>query len=60
MSERLIGASAYATLDVDYLTDHVTNLVLAALGRLGPLGPYGEATDATEMGEVGVPCRGSR
>jgi TetR/AcrR family transcriptional regulator, regulator of cefoperazone and chloramphenicol sensitivity len=60
VSERLIGLEAYATLDVDYLTDHVTNLVLAALGRIDPLGPDGAAGNPTEPGEVGVPCRGSR
>jgi TetR/AcrR family transcriptional regulator, regulator of cefoperazone and chloramphenicol sensitivity len=32
VSERLIGPEAYRSLDLDYLTDHITSFSLAALG----------------------------
>ena len=32
IAERLIGGEAYAGLDLDYLTDHITDFTLAALG----------------------------
>jgi AcrR family transcriptional regulator len=38
VSERLIGPDAYAALDVDYLTDHVSRFCLAALGQAAPFG----------------------
>jgi len=40
--ERLIGPDAYETLDLDYLTDHITSFCLAALGCLPPLNKAGE------------------
>lgn len=38
ISERLIGREALASLDLDYLTDHITNFSLAALGLGPPIG----------------------
>ena len=40
--ERLIGPEAYGTLDLNYLTDHITSFCLAALGCLPPLNDAGE------------------
>lgn len=36
VSERLVGAEAYAALDLDFLTDHITTFTLAALGLSPP------------------------
>ena len=36
ISERLVGAEAFARLDLDYLTDHITRFTLAALGEAPP------------------------
>lgn len=44
MAERLTGPELFARLDLDYLTRHVTTLVLAALGRIEPLDAAGEAS----------------
>jgi AcrR family transcriptional regulator len=38
ISERLIGAQAFADLDLEYLTDHITRFTLAALGHEMPFG----------------------
>lgn len=46
-AERLIGPAAFAALDVDYLTDHITRVALAAVRA------------ARERAEEG-PCPGSR
>jgi hypothetical protein len=35
VTERLLGPEAYAALDLDYLSDHISRFSLAALG-LGP------------------------
>jgi TetR/AcrR family transcriptional regulator, regulator of cefoperazone and chloramphenicol sensitivity len=40
--ERLIGPEAYQSLDLDYLTGHITSFCLAALGCLPPLDDAGE------------------
>ncbi|MDX2036526.1 MAG: CerR family C-terminal domain-containing protein [Isosphaeraceae bacterium] len=37
ISERLIGAEAYARLDVDYISDHIARFTLAALGVEPPI-----------------------
>jgi AcrR family transcriptional regulator len=37
ISIRLVGDEAYAQLDPDYLTDHITSMVLAALGLAPPI-----------------------
>lgn len=37
ISERIIGAEAFAALDLDYLADHITRFTLAALGVLPPI-----------------------
>lgn len=42
ISERLIGAEAYASLDVAFLVDHISQFCLAAFGQLPALG---ESTD---------------
>jgi AcrR family transcriptional regulator len=36
ISERLVGPEAFASLDLDYLTDHITRFTLAALGHGAP------------------------
>ncbi len=36
VTERLIGSEAYETLDLDYLTEHITAFTLAALGLAAP------------------------
>ncbi len=41
ITERLIGPEAFAALDVDYLTDHISGLCLAALGLAPPLNEAG-------------------
>ena len=42
VSERLVGPVGYAALDLDFLTDHITQFTLAALGQGPPFGPDGE------------------
>ena len=42
ITERLIGPKAYAALDLDYLTDHISGFCLAALGLAPPLNAAGE------------------
>jgi AcrR family transcriptional regulator len=42
ISERLIGSDAYAELNVDYLTSHISAFCLAALGQAPPLNEAGE------------------
>jgi len=42
MSERLVGAEAFARLDLDYLTDHIAGVTLAALGAVAPFDESGE------------------
>ncbi|SRR5579883_2285204 len=42
VAERLIGPAAFAALDLDYLTDHITSFCLAALGSRPPRNPEGE------------------
>jgi AcrR family transcriptional regulator len=39
--ERLVGAEAFAALDLDYLTDHISGFCLAALGEAPPLNAAG-------------------
>src|SRR3954447_17308427 len=41
VAERLVGPEAYEALDLDYLTDHVSGLCLAALGLAPPLNEAG-------------------
>lgn len=43
ISERLVGAELYETLDLDFLTNHITSFCLAALGLAPPLDRAGEA-----------------
>lgn len=43
ITERLIGASGMAALDLDYLTEHITTFCLAALGDAPPPGRAGES-----------------
>jgi TetR/AcrR family transcriptional regulator, regulator of cefoperazone and chloramphenicol sensitivity len=43
ITERLVGPEAYAALDIDYLTDHISRFCLAALGLAPPLNEAGEA-----------------
>ena len=41
VSRRLIGAEAYQALDLEFLTGHITNFCLAALGLAPPLNEAG-------------------
>jgi hypothetical protein len=41
ITERLIGTEAYESLDLDYLTDHISSFCLAALGLAPPVGGAG-------------------
>lgn len=50
VSERLIGTEAYEALDSEYLTDHITNFCLAALGEASPLGRDGELVSQRPRG----------
>jgi TetR/AcrR family transcriptional regulator, regulator of cefoperazone and chloramphenicol sensitivity len=43
IAERLVGADAFAALDLDYLADHVARFSLAALGLEAPIGAAEEA-----------------
>jgi TetR/AcrR family transcriptional regulator, regulator of cefoperazone and chloramphenicol sensitivity len=36
ISERIVGADAFARLDIEYLTDHISRFTLAALGEAPP------------------------
>lgn len=55
VAERLVGPEAYEALDLDYLTDHVSGLCLAALGLTPPLNEAGvsasKARDAVAADE---------
>jgi AcrR family transcriptional regulator len=42
IAERLIGREAFAALDLDFLTDHITSFCLAALGCAPSLNAAGE------------------
>jgi AcrR family transcriptional regulator len=50
ISERLIGEENLRALDIDYLTDHITNFCLAALGMGPALGPAGEPSQQGQGG----------
>lgn len=51
ISQRLVGEDAYAALDLEYLTGHITAFCLAALGVTPPLDAAGEPsnTDAVAV-----------
>jgi TetR/AcrR family transcriptional regulator, regulator of cefoperazone and chloramphenicol sensitivity len=42
VAERLVGKEAFAALDLDYLTQHITSFCLAALGCRAPLDVAGD------------------
>ena len=46
IAERLIGPEAFESLDLDFLTDHITSFCLAALGCIPPLNQAGVAVAA--------------
>jgi AcrR family transcriptional regulator len=46
--ERIIGAEAYQSLDLDYLTDHIGGFCMAALGLAPPLNEAGVSTIGDE------------
>lgn len=54
IAERLIGAEAFAAMDLDYLADHIATFSLAALGLGPPIGSEGRApqTVSSNRGEV--------
>ena len=43
VTERLIGPEAYASLDLEFLTSHITGFTLAALGLAAPFDRDGES-----------------
>ncbi len=43
LAERLIGKEAFESLDLDYLTEHITSFCLAAMGCAGPLDASGHS-----------------
>jgi AcrR family transcriptional regulator len=47
--ERVIGSEAYQALDLDYLTDHISGLCLAALGLAPPLNEAGVSMIGDEV-----------
>jgi TetR/AcrR family transcriptional regulator, regulator of cefoperazone and chloramphenicol sensitivity len=46
---RLIGPEAYQSLDLDFLTDHISGFCLAALGCVPPLNEAGETESAESL-----------
>jgi TetR/AcrR family transcriptional regulator, regulator of cefoperazone and chloramphenicol sensitivity len=52
VTERLIGPEAFAALDLDFLTDHITSFCLAALGSVPPLNQAGLAITAGAVANV--------
>jgi AcrR family transcriptional regulator len=57
ISQRLIGAEEMASLDIEFLTDHITAFSLAALGLAPPLDEAGRSDARAEPGELR--CAGS-
>ena len=49
IAERLIGRDSFESLDLDFLTDHITSFCLAALGCTPPLNEAGEAVTASAV-----------
>lgn len=61
IAERLIGVEALERLDLAYLTEHISGLVLAALGHGDALARGGVSHDgACQPREGRDPCTGSR
>jgi AcrR family transcriptional regulator len=52
VAERLIGPTAYAALDLDFLTDHITAFTLAALGLAPPYDRSGEPSPSAAEAET--------
>ena len=52
VTERLIGPEAFQSLDLDFLTDHITSFCLAALGCIPPLNQAGLAATAGAVANV--------
>jgi AcrR family transcriptional regulator len=59
IARRLIGEAAYAALDLDYLTDHITAVTLAALG-IGPPLDFGDGEALATASGSGSGREGSR
>jgi AcrR family transcriptional regulator len=51
ITERLVGSEGMASLDLDYLTEHITTFCLAALGRVPPLDAAGEPAAGRPAGD---------
>jgi len=51
ISERLVGAEAFARLDLEYLSDHIARFTLAALGQGPTFGP-GAAVSGSEPATI--------
>jgi AcrR family transcriptional regulator len=54
VTQRLIGPDAYAAMDLDFLTDHITSFCLAALGVIPPLNEAGESQPRDSQAEQEV------
>ena len=52
ISERLVGSEAFARLDMDYLTNHITRFTLAALGEAPPVGSAANELEALSQRET--------
>ena len=50
IGERLVGLEAYAALDLDYLTDHISTFTLAALGLAPPFDRDGRSATTAAAG----------
>jgi AcrR family transcriptional regulator len=51
--EQVVGLEAFARLDLEYLTDHITHFTLAALGVVPPFHPAGEPVDEPRASRQG-------
>ena len=60
VAERLVGPEAYAALDVDFLTDHITNFTLAALGLAPPFDRTGASAGPGDEIEQPAPAMRDR
>ena len=52
ISERLVGSEAFARLDMDYLTDHITRFTLAAIGEAPPFASSADDLEALSRRET--------
>ncbi len=51
VAEQIVGEEKFASLDVEYLTDHISRVILAATGRGGPVVDGGSRAEMAANGE---------